>query len=146
MCGACGFRPVYGTGGVATALRHRIGFDDPKDKYDFALVERLEDRLGRAGTPRYRMTYDVKTTRDRVANTTDTTRYHLVGTVAYRLLDLTTGQVVHSGSVTNFSAYSTADSTVATLAAQRDAERRLMTVLADDLVTRLIGVAGTLPQ
>jgi LPS-assembly lipoprotein len=45
---------------------------------------------------------------------------------------------VTSGSVDNFTGYSATGTTVATLAAERDAQERLMTILADQIVTRLL--------
>ena len=43
---ACGFTPVYGPGGSAENLRGRIAVAAPADEEGFALVRRLEERLG----------------------------------------------------------------------------------------------------
>ena len=67
----------------------------------------------------------------------DTTRYNLVGRAGYALRDTQTGSIVTSGMVQNFTAYSATGSTVATLAAQRDAIERLMVILGDQIVVRL---------
>lgn len=141
--GACGFRPAYGPGGVAQGLRGRIAVDAPDTRATFALVERLEDRLGRAEAPLYRLSYRLSTRRDSVGITAEqeTTRYTLHGELAFQLVALATGTVVQSGKVASFSAYSATGSTVATLTAERDAERRLMVILADQLVTRLVATA-----
>jgi LPS-assembly lipoprotein len=48
--------------------------------------------------------------------------------------------------VESFTAFSAAGSPVATQAAERDAEQRLMTILADQLVTRLIATTPDLAQ
>ena len=48
---------------------------------------------------------------------------------------------VQSGEVSTFTAYSTTGSPVATAAARRDAEDRLMVALADQLVSRLLAGA-----
>ena len=48
-----------------------------------------------------------------------------------------------SGTVNNFTAYSATGSTVATLAAERDALERLMVILGDQITTRLF--AADLP-
>jgi len=67
----------------------------------------------------------------------NTTRYNLVGKVDFALRNLSSGQIEVSGNVENFTGYSATGSTVATLAAERDAQKRLMVMLADQLVTRL---------
>ena len=61
----------------------------------------------------------------------------IVGDVDFALRNISTGQVVTSGNVENFTGYSATGSTVATLAAERDAQKRLMVMLAEQLVTRL---------
>ena len=73
----------------------------------------------------------------------DTRRYNLVGSAAYSLRDTSTGTIVTSGTVNNFTAYSATGSTVATLAAERDALERLMVILGDQITTRLF--AADLP-
>ncbi len=93
------------------------------------------------------MTDDVRDSYDAVAELyaelflTDlegnTRRFDLKGTVDYALRDLTTGQIVTSGKVENFTGYSATGTTVATLAGEQDAQVRLMTILADQIVTRL---------
>ena len=67
----------------------------------------------------------------------DTTRFNLTGRVGYVLRDTTTGTVVTSGKVENFTAYSAIGTTVATLAAERDAVERLMVILGDQITARL---------
>ncbi|TCO69603.1 LPS assembly lipoprotein LptE [Rhodovulum euryhalinum] len=140
----CGFRPAYGPGGVAEGLRGRIAVDPPDTRNAFALVERLEERLGRAEAPLYRLSYRLSTIREGlgISEAQETTRYTLRGELPFQLVDLSTGTTVQSGTIKAFSAYSATGSTVATLAAERDAERRLMVMLADQLVTRLVATAG----
>ena len=67
----------------------------------------------------------------------DTTRFNLTGRVDYSLRDANSGTVVTSGKVQNFTAYSAIGTTVATLAAERDAIERLMVILGDQITTRL---------
>ncbi|TCP61616.1 LPS-assembly lipoprotein [Rhodovulum bhavnagarense] len=142
--GGCGFAPVYGPGGVAEGLQGQIAPDAPKTRAEFALVERLEARLGRAGAARYRLSYRIDMAEDRLGITSqqETTRFNLTGRLAYDLRDLN-GDMRTSGEVTAFTAYSATGSTLATLTAERDAQERLMIMLADRLVTRLIATAGT---
>ena len=55
-------------------------------------------------------------------------------------------KVLLSGNVDSFTGYSATGTTVATRAAERDAYERLMTILADQIVTRLEAGAGALPE
>ena len=144
---ACGFTPAYGPGGAATALLGTVRVADPKAKDDFDFVERIEERLGRPEDHRYDLTYSIETETLGVGITTDsrTTRYNLRGTIDYRLTETATGTLVASGRVQSFTAYAATGSTVALLAAEEDAAYRLMRILADQIVTRLLASAGSLP-
>jgi len=140
---ACGFTPVYGPGGTGSALRGRVQVQEPDAPDDYILVRTLEDRLGRAQAPAYALSYTLATRTEgqAVTATGETTRYSLVGQVDYALTDLETGNVVASGKVQNFTGYSATGSTVETLSGERDARERLMTILADQIVTRLYATA-----
>ena len=142
----CGFTPAYGPGGGAAALRGRIALAPPGDKAGFDLAARLEDRLGAAEAPRFRLDYGIAVNARGVAITPDgaVTRYNLTGSVAWTLVDLATGTVRLSGNAESFTSYSATGSTVAALAAGEDAVERLMVILADQIVTRLIAAAPDL--
>lgn len=140
---ACGFTPVYGPGGTGSALRGRVLVQEPDAPDDYILVRTLEDRLGRATAPAYDLGYTLTTETEgqAVTATGETTRYSLVGQVDYTLTDRASGTVVASGRVQNFTGYSATGSTVETLAGERDARERLMTILADQIVTRIYATA-----
>ncbi|MGJ8545757.1 MAG: LPS assembly lipoprotein LptE [Sulfitobacter sp.] len=142
--GACGFQPVYGPGGTATRLQDRIDVQEPSSRDGYLLTRQLETRLGRGSD--YSLSIDVTSEAEGLAINTagDITRYNLIGSADYALTDRATGQIVTSGFVQNFTGYSATGSTVATLSAERDAQKRLMTILADQIVTRLFAVQ--LPQ
>ena len=144
---ACGFTPAYGPGGSAGKLTETIWVQDPTDKYAFDLVERLEERLGRPENIRFDLAYTITTEAVGVGITTDNkiTRYNLKGVVDYALTDRATGAQVTGGRVQSFTAYSATGSTVAQLAAEEDAGLRLMRILADQIVARLIAASASLP-
>jgi LPS-assembly lipoprotein len=144
---ACGFTPVYGPGGPGAALRNSIEFAPPGNVLAFNLVSRLEDRLGRAGAPVYRLDYRISTTDSSlgVTGAFDVTRINIAGTVSFTVTEIATGTVAQTGEVSTFTAYATSGSPVATLAARRDAQQRLMTALADQVVTRLMAGAADWP-
>ncbi len=147
LLAGCGFAPAYAPLGTAARLQDAVRADDPGDKLGFDLVGRIEERLGRAEAARYALGYRIATRSIGTGITpeNDITRYQVAGSVAWTLTDIATGAEVASGSVANFTAYSATGSTVATLAAQRDAETRLMRILADGIVTRLVASPGLAP-
>jgi len=137
---ACGFTPVYGPEGAGTKLRNQVLVQEPSTQSGYLLTRHLETQLGRSGSnPRYGLDIDIATYEDGLAinSAGDTVRYNLVGRVAYALRDTTTGIILTSGKVENFTAYSAIGTTVATLAAERDALERLMVILGDQITTRL---------
>ncbi|MBN8631128.1 MAG: hypothetical protein J0L76_09770 [Rhodobacterales bacterium] len=144
---ACGFTPAYGPGGSAGKLTETIWVQDPLDKNAFDLVERLEERLGRPENIRYDLAYTITTESVGVGITSDNkiTRYNLKGVVDYTLTERATGARVTGGRVQSFTAYSATGSTVAGLAAEEDAGLRLMRILADQIVARLIAASASLP-
>ncbi|MEP1355592.1 MAG: LPS assembly lipoprotein LptE [Tateyamaria sp.] len=139
--GACGFTPVYGPNGAGTVLQNRVLVDKPDDRTGFLLVQRLEERLGRSSDPAFRLAVDLAMREENRAIDPDgdIRRFHLIGTAEYTLLEAGTDVVVQTDTVENFVGYSATGTTVATLAARRDAQERLMTILADQIVLQLQG-------
>lgn len=136
---ACGFEPVYGPGGTGSALQNRVLVDRPIDREGFLLVRQLEERLGRAADPAYSLSVDLRLSQeDRAIDPDgDIRRFHLIGWATYTLRDSSTGEIIRADMVNNFVGFSATGTTVATLAAKRDAEERLMTILADQIVQQL---------
>jgi LPS-assembly lipoprotein len=144
---ACGFSPALAPGGAATRLLGTVKAADPTDKNAFDLVERLEERLGRPQDARYDLTYTITTEAVGVGITTENeiTRFNLKGVIDYGLTDRATGATLTRGRVQSFTSYSATGSTVAGLAAEEDAAYRLMRILADQIVARLLAEAASLP-
>lgn len=141
---ACGFTPVYGTGGTGTQLRNQVLVQEPSSQAGYLLTRHMETRLGRSGSAaRYALDLTIDLKEDGLAiNTTgDITRFNLIGRVTFALRDTNTGDTVASGNVENFTAYSATGTTVATLAAERDAVERLMVILGDQVTARLYTAA-----
>jgi LPS-assembly lipoprotein len=137
---ACGgFVPAYGPQGAARGLLQRVRIDDPRDKNSFDLVERLEERLGRVSEATYALSYTLSTSEVDLGVTPSNTitRYNVTGTVSFSLTALATGKVVSKATAETFTSYSASGTTVATGASRADAYRRLMRLLADQIVTRL---------
>ncbi len=141
--GACGFTPAFAPDGPAAALFGDVSPAAPTTENAYDFVEQIETRLGRADAGRFALTYDINTSEDSLGVTTDQeiTRYNVVGTVDYVLTDTTTGAVVRSGQVDAFTGYLATTTLLAARTAQADAERRLMIILADKIVTELVAHA-----
>jgi LPS-assembly lipoprotein len=141
---ACGFSPAYAPDGAATALDGTVQVQDPTDKNGFDLVQRLEERLGRPEAVRYDLTFTITTQAVGVGITTENeiSRFNLRGVVNYTLTERATGARVTGGKVQSFTAYFTTGSTVAVLAAEEDAATRLMRILADQIVARLVAATA----
>ena len=70
------------------------------------------------------------------------TRFNVRGRAEFTLVDTVTGGIATSGEVATFTSYSATGTPFATLSAQRDARDRLMTILADQIVSRLLATAS----
>ncbi len=151
----CGFTPALAPGGPAAGLDAGVEVDPPENRNEFDLVRQLERRLGRSSGPRYRLSYQLDTRKDGVGVTPrqELIRYNLIGQLRYALHDLRSGEIVTSGRVESFTGYSvgavdtfavppSTNATIATLAAERDAYARLMVILADLVVSRLIATSA----
>nr|WP_321249592.1 LPS assembly lipoprotein LptE [uncultured Ruegeria sp.] len=143
---ACGFQPVYAPGGSGEALYGKVVVSAPNDVESYLLVQNLEQRLGRSAeqVEEYDLNVQVATTTLAAAITTtnEINRLTINGRANFTLVSKATGQVVASGSETNFVAYSAAGSTVSTLAGERAAKERLMVMLSDQIVNRLYATTG----
>lgn len=144
---SCGFTPVYGPNGGGNKLQNTILVDEPSNRDSYLLVQQLEHRLGRASTPRYGLSIALKTSQERMAISANniTTRFNVVGRATYALRDLDGGKILTTGTVNSFTGYSATGTTVATQSANTDARKRLMTILADQITTRLMIAAPDLP-
>lgn len=139
----CNFQPVYGPGGSGTAIRNQIRVADPSTRLEFALVARLDDRIGTGSA--YALDYAIDRSQRNVALDVNETinRINLVGTLSFTVRAAGSGVSVQSGEVSTFTSYATTASPVATESARRDAEDRLAVALADQLVTQLIAGASS---
>ena len=136
----CGFTPVYGPDGTGAALLGQLSLDPPQDRNDYLLQRRIEERLGQATAGAWRLSTQIKTEDIGLGFTTDgdITRYNINGTTDYTLRRTGSSEIFRQGKIQHFTSYSATGTTVATLAAKRDAEVRLMTILADQIIDQLL--------
>lgn len=151
---ACGYSPAFAPSGAARTLLDQVQFEAPINRNEFDLVGQLEQRLGHSDAPVYRLSYTLGTSQDGTGLTPaqEHIRFNVVGNVKYVLKDIASGVTLTSGAVDNFTGYSVdtvdatasppaTNATISTLSAKRDANRRLMIILADQIVTRLVASA-----
>lgn len=129
-------------------LQDNLRVSAPDRRDGFLISQRLEERFGRTDSGRYVLAVDPSIQRQGLATSPDgtTNRFRLTGRAGFALRDTTTDQVVAQGTATQFTGFSATGSTVATLAAERDATARLMVILADDIVDQLVLSAAGLPE
>ncbi|MEO6300530.1 MAG: LPS assembly lipoprotein LptE [Paracoccaceae bacterium] len=142
---ACGFTPAFGTKGPAEGLLGTVRTADPTDKNSFDFVQRMDERLGRPTAPAFDLAYTIKTLPVGVGITTSgaITRYNLTGSVVWSLTRRADHVRLTGGTVQSFTSYSATGSTVAGLAAEEDAGLRLMRLLADEIVMRMVASSAT---
>lgn len=135
----CGFTPVYAPGQAGARLRGALALREPVSRADYILAARVEERLGLASAAPYRLGYTITQTTEDQAITADQAiqRIGLQGMLDYTVTDTVAGRTLVSGRIMDFTGYNTTGTTVATRTAERDAERRLMVMLADRLVEEL---------
>jgi LPS-assembly lipoprotein len=143
----CGFTPAYAPGGGGARLENAVEIEAPDTRAAYQLTRHLEDRLGRASNPRYGLNYAIALSEAPIAISRNnvTLRYNILGELTYALRDMQSGAILTSGKVDNFTSYSTSGTTVATKAAEKDARDRLMIILGDQMIARLIIAAPGLP-
>lgn len=122
--------------------------DDPETPDEFDIVRQIEARLGRPNAPVYGLTITPSVDDESltVVGARDITRFNLIGTATYKLRALGSDTDLLSGEVNSFTSYSATGTTVSTLSAERDARSRLMIILADLVITRLLAEAESLPE
>ena len=142
----CGFTPVYGPDGTGAALWGQLSLDPPQDQNAYLLRRRIEERLGQATAGAWRLSTQIKTDDIGLGFTTDgdITRYNINGTTDYTLRRTGSSEIFRQGKIQHFTSYSATGTTVATLAAKRDAEVRLMTILADQIIDQLLIISEDL--
>lgn len=142
----CGFTPVYGPDGTGAALLGQLSLDTPQDRNAYLLQRRIEERLGQATAGAWRLSTQIKTDDIGLGFTTDgdITRYNINGTTDYTLRRTGSSEIFRQGKIQHFTSYSATGTTVATLAAKRDAEVRLMTILADQIIDQLLIISEDL--
>ncbi|KNG93511.1 LPS assembly lipoprotein LptE [Pseudaestuariivita atlantica] len=142
---ACGFTPAYAPNGAANSLQNAVLTFEPDTRQEYLLVQRLEERLGRPVSPTYALDVALTIESTGTAQSGGATRSQITGKATFALKRIGTKVILTEGRVETFTGYSTTGSTVSERAARSAAEERLMVILADQIVDRLILAAPDLP-
>ncbi len=143
---ACGFAPAFAPAGPARALYGTIALQDTTTRNGFEFIKQFEERLGRARAPRFELGVALSSSSSSLGITGDgaITRYNLLGSVTWVLTDAKTGAELGKGVEQNFVGWSATGVTISALNAEADANARLMRILADQVVTRLVALSPSL--
>lgn len=135
---ACGFAPAYAPGGPGAALRGRIALEAPDTPDGYRLRARLEDRLGRAAAPAATLAVALEVEEaPAVTDDEGTLRARIAGRAGWRLLS-PAGAVLAEGVESGFTGADEGPDLTAGRAAAEEARERLMVLLADRIVARLL--------
>ncbi len=142
--GACGFRPLYGTRETGDTRREfaLIEVAAMQDRSGQILRNHLEHALhpqGRAARPRYRLSATLRESKASLAvrKTALATRANLTLSVNFVLRSAAGGQTLYGAISRIIVSYNILDSEFATLAAEKDARKRALKELSEDIRIRL---------
>ena len=135
----CGFVPVNGVSSKSQMLRNTVLVQAPTNRVEFELVRNLEVQLGQATSKLYDLRYKLNVDEDIiiVSAAQEINRFSLVGVLEYSLID-NDGVVLLSKTTKSFTGYSATGTTVATQRSKRDANNRLMVILAKQVSNFLL--------
>lgn len=145
----CGLHPLYaggGSGAVANALAG-IEVAPIEGKSGWLVANALRDRLGDAGTPRYRL--DIRLD-DQIAGLgvrrdDSVARERRTLRARYQLIDLATSAVLVDTTAGSDAGIDVVGSEYATIAAENTAIERLSGIVADQIVSRVALFARNRP-
>jgi LPS-assembly lipoprotein len=141
LCG-CGLQPMYagGSSGAVASSLSAIQVAPIPERAGWLVRHALVDRLGgEAASPSYRLEVELDDdlTGFGIRGDSAVTRERRTLRARYRLVDLSTGQVVLDATAGSDAGIDVVSSEYATVAAEQSAQERLATVIADQVVSRL---------
>lgn len=132
---SCGFTPVYGEGSSTREVLVSVILDDPRDRREQVFLKAVEQRLPPPVIPKYQVKYHINLHYEGL-DVIGAARIQVVGQVTATLVDLNTSAVQSTFAVDGFVGYT--ETSVLQGTQRRDAESRLLQILADKFITRLM--------
>ncbi len=142
LLSACGLRPLYsgGSTGVVASNLSAIQVAPIPERAGWLVRSALVDRLGgEASSPSYRLEVELDDdlTGFGIRGDSAVTRERRTLRARYRLVELSTGQVLLDATAGSDAGIDVVSSEYATVAAEQTAQERLAGVIADQMVSRL---------
>ena len=139
---ACGLKPMYagGSSGAVAVGLGTVQVAPIPERAGWLVRNALVDRLGgEAGDPSYRLEVELDDdlTAFGIRGDSAVTRERRTLRARYRLVDLTSGEVVLDATAGSDAGIDIVSSEYATVAAEQTAQERLAGVVADQMVARL---------
>ena len=137
----CSFQPAWvAKNQKAEILWERVDFKEAKTSNEFRLNRYLASRLGKAADAELFLKYELFTEAKRSALSFDgkAFRIRIHGVVKFSLIQNSKNSILFTSSVRDSAAYSDARLAVTDEASERDAYARLMVLLGDRIVDKLL--------
>ena len=134
----CSFSPVYKSNLGPEFLRGKIVLPAPKNRQDYMLYSKLEENFGQLENPVFSLSVSYGITSKGLGSLGSITRYNLIGSANFRLVEISTNTLIISDKSKTFTSYSASSQTLATETAARAARDRLMTSIADQISTSIM--------
>ena len=132
---SCGFTPVYGESSSARETLENVMLEDPVSRTEQIFLKAVEQRLPRPVNPKYQVKYRIELSYQGL-DVIGASRVQVFGRVVSELVDLNTLAVKFGFTVDGFTGYSTTREFEEVQ--RKDAEARLLQILADQFITRLM--------
>ena len=138
VAGGCSFSPVYKSDFGPGFLKGKIVLPTPRDRDDYMLYSKLEENFGQLENPLFKLSVLYKITEKGLGSLGSITRYNLIGSANFRLVEISTNTLIISDKLKTFTSHSASSQTLATETAARAARDRLMASIADQITTSII--------
>ena len=138
VAGGCSFSPVYKSDLGPGFLKGKIVLPTPRDRDDYMLYSKLEENFGQLENPLFKLSVLYKITEKGLGSLGSITRYNLIGSANFRLVEISTSTLIISDKLKTFTSYSASSQTLATETAARAAADRLMASIANQISTSII--------
>ncbi len=144
LLSACGFEPAYVSTNAGKSIRNNFDLMAPTDRGTYQFYHDLKGQISDNPQGKYALSYSISKNTTNAAIDADgrSHRSLLKGALDYKITSKTTGDTVTKNRIVGFTSYSALASSVASNASGRDATKRLMKILSDNLVDDLMLAAA----
>lgn len=138
---SCGFTPVYATGSKTMAALSDIIVAPPEaSQASYIFVQEIESRIGRNLDGSKTLEHNLQIYEqgfETIAN-----HIRMIGLINYKVISTVDEKILFSGTVQNFTSFTPNDNFATS--ARQDAQEGLISILADQMTTELIGRLSSL--